>query len=235
MRKNEDFREILQLWEQGYNKKQISRLTDIPRATVRDCINRYGTVAGLEQAINKRAEQKADTQDRRKAERRKRTPKPRPWRYTQDELRAAVKESRSIAQTLDKLGIVAAGGNYETIKSRVAELSIDTSHFRGKGWSQGLKKSYDPRKRMADILVENSTYKNTGLLRQRLIKEGYFEHRCVSCELEQWLEQPIPLELDHINGDRHDNRLENLRLLCPNCHALTPTYRGRNMDPNNKT
>jgi 5-methylcytosine-specific restriction endonuclease McrA len=82
------------------------------------------------------------------------------------------------------------------------------------------------------ILIENSTYVSSNDLRQRLIKEGIFEYRCMGCGLDTWLDQPIPLELDHINGSRSDQRLENLRLLCPNCHALTPTYRGKNMDPN---
>ena len=66
-------------------------------------------------------------------------------------------------------------------------------------------------------------------LRQRLIKEGLKLHQCESCLCETWMGQPIPLELDHINGDRWDSRLENLRLLCPNCHAQTDTYRGRNI------
>lgn len=77
---------------------------------------------------------------------------------------------------------------------------------------------------MDDILVKDSTYTSTHMLRKRLIAEGYFEPRCSSCNLTEWLQQPIPLEVDHINGDRHDN----LRLLCANCHALTATYRGRN-------
>lgn len=65
-------------------------------------------------------------------------------------------------------------------------------------------------------------------LKNRFLAEGIFQHQCVSCNLTEWLERPIPLEIDYINGDRRDNRLENLRLLCPNCHALTETYRGRN-------
>lgn len=75
---------------------------------------------------------------------------------------------------------------------------------------------------------------HTGKLRQRLVEEGFKEHRGENCRRATWLGQPIPLELDHVNGQRDDNRLENLRLLCPNCHALTPTYRGRNIGNGNE-
>ena len=80
---------------------------------------------------------------------------------------------------------------------------------------------------MNEILVENSHYQ-TSKLRKRLIKEGYFEKKCYNCEKTIWLDKNIPLELEHKNGDRTDNRIENLTLLCPNCHAFTPHYRGKN-------
>lgn len=70
---------------------------------------------------------------------------------------------------------------------------------------------------------------STSKLRLRLLRESVLAHRCAGCGGEQWQGRPIPLELDHVNGDRTDNRLENLRLLCPNCHAQTDTYRGRNI------
>lgn len=66
-------------------------------------------------------------------------------------------------------------------------------------------------------------------LKRRLLEEGVKTARCEGCGGDEWRGAPIPLELDHINGDRRDHRLENLRLLCPNCHAQTPTYRGRNI------
>ena len=65
-------------------------------------------------------------------------------------------------------------------------------------------------------------------LRRRLIDEGVPERRCCGCKLDTWLDQPIPLELDHIDGNHQNNALDNLRLLCPNCHSLTPTFRGKN-------
>ena len=77
------------------------------------------------------------------------------------------------------------------------------------------------------ILTINSNFQSNKL-RKRLINEGYLEPVCSSCSLTEWQGVPIPLELDHINGTNTDNRLMNLRLLCPNCHALTSNYRGKN-------
>jgi hypothetical protein len=81
---------------------------------------------------------------------------------------------------------------------------------------------------LVEILVEDSKFR-TDWLKTRLIREGIFEHRCSKCQLTEWLDVLIPLELDHKNGVKTDHRLENLCLLCPNCHALTPTYRGKNV------
>jgi ribosomal protein S27AE len=80
---------------------------------------------------------------------------------------------------------------------------------------------------LEQILVENSDYQ-TNKLRKRLLESGLKEQKCERCGNTEWLEEPIPLELNHKNGVNNDHRFENLELLCPNCHALTPTYRGRN-------
>lgn len=82
---------------------------------------------------------------------------------------------------------------------------------------------------MKDILVENSTYTNTSSLRGRLIKEGLKENKCELCNIENWCGKPLSFHLDHINGDNMDNRIENLRILCPNCHSQTDTYCSNNM------
>jgi 5-methylcytosine-specific restriction endonuclease McrA len=87
---------------------------------------------------------------------------------------------------------------------------------------------------LSTILIKDKLYSSSHRLKKRLIAEGIFERKCSSCLNTEWAGKPIPLELDHINGDRSDNRIENLRLLCPNCHAFTITYRGRGIKKNRR-
>ena len=148
-------------------------------------------------------------------------------KYTLEQLTEAVKESYSMAQVLKRLNVKVAGGNYDTLKKAIKHFDLDVSHFRGKGWNKG---GVSPRKKIEldTVLVENSTY-HSYKLKNRLLKEGIKQHKCEWCGIVEWNGKPAPIELDHINGVRTDNRLENLRILCPNCHAQTKTYRGRNI------
>lgn len=147
-------------------------------------------------------------------------------KYTNEDVIQAVASSTSIRQVLTKLNLKEAGGNYATIKKLIKELSLDISHLTGKGWSKDRK--FGPKRPIESYLSnENSIISHK--LRLRLINENIFEHKCYSCNNTTWLDNPIPLELEHINGDRLDNTLNNLTLLCPNCHALTETYRGKNI------
>lgn len=147
--------------------------------------------------------------------------------YTNDEFIEAVRDSYSVSQVLIKLKLKPTGGNYKVFHKRVKDLKLDVSHFTGQGHLKGKIHNYIPKRKIEDILVENSDYQSHKL-RIRLLEEGYKEHKCEFCGLEEWMGQKISLELDHINGVNTDNRIENLRLLCPNCHSLTPTYRGKN-------
>lgn len=140
----------------------------------------------------------------------------------------AVSESRSIAEVCRRLGIKGIGGNYRTVHRHIKRLELDISHFAGQGWLKGKHATTNPGKPLEEILVEGSHY-GSAHLRQRLVREGIFPHECAVCERIKWNDLPIPLELDHINGRADDNRVTNLRLLCPNCHAQTETYRGRNI------
>lgn len=147
-------------------------------------------------------------------------------KYTIEELREAVAESYSIRASLKKLGLAPQGGNYRTFHRAVEYYDIDTSHFTGKAWSSGKK--LGPNKPIEYYLTNQGSISSYHL-KNRLLNEGLLEYICVICNNTEWMGEPIPLQLDHINGQHYDNSLENIRLLCPNCHALTSTFRGRNI------
>jgi 5-methylcytosine-specific restriction endonuclease McrA len=148
--------------------------------------------------------------------------------YTDAQLRDAVEHATSIADLLRLVGLVPRGGNYETIRRKIRELQLDTSHFVGKGWRKGSQRPVTPARSLEEVLTFDSSYP-TYKLKRRLLAAGIKKPACEMCKRSMWNGKPIPLELDHVNGDRSDNRIENLRILCPNCHAQTPTYRGRNI------
>jgi len=147
-------------------------------------------------------------------------------KYTNEQFIEAVKTSTSVRQVLSKIGVKEAGGNYKVAKDKIKRLNLDTSHFTGMGWLKGQTHKHTT-KPIEYYLTEDS-YHQSYKLKLRLISEGIKNHQCECCGITEWRGQPTPIELDHINGNNRDNRLENLRLLCPNCHAQTDTYRGRN-------
>jgi Zn finger protein HypA/HybF involved in hydrogenase expression len=151
--------------------------------------------------------------------------------YTVEEFKSAVLGSYSIAQALTKLGVSPRGGNYRVFKKFEKLYEIDTSHFTGQGHLRGKTHNFNTIP-LEEILVKNYEY-SSNKLRKRLISEGIKEYKCECCGLKEWLGDPIPLELDHIDGDHYNNTLENLKVLCPNCHAKTPTYRGKNKKSKN--
>jgi len=148
------------------------------------------------------------------------------WRTkTLEQVKDAVAKSTSYCQALNRLELRAAGGNYASLKRAIKEHNIDASHFRGQGWRKG--RTFPPKRCLEEYLT-NKFPLQSHKLRLRLLSEGVFKPVCSNCKRKTWLGSPIPLELEHINGDNLDNSLTNLCLLCPNCHALTPTYRGKN-------
>lgn len=136
--------------------------------------------------------------------------------------------STSIRQVLYKINLIPAGGNYDQVKKYIRKLGIDTKHFKGKAWNRGMKFISVPKIKLEDILVKNSDFQSFKL-KERLFKAKIKNIECEECHWAKVSEDGrIPLELDHINGNKRDNRLENLRVLCPNCHSLKLTRRGRN-------
>lgn len=156
----------------------------------------------------------------------KRMPSNKSW--TEKQLIEAVKTSVSVREVITKLGLVPAGGNYVQVQGRIRDLQLDMSHFTGARWNKGKTYHTKTRPPIEKLLVKNSPVQSFKL-KKRLFEEGL---KTSACELCGWAKMSvdgrIPVELDHINGDHTDNRIENLRILCPNCHSLQPTHRGRN-------
>jgi len=146
-------------------------------------------------------------------------------RYTEAEARKAIGSSFSWVEALRKLGMCHSGGNWLLLKRRAGEWGISSEHFDPYARSREVSRK---RKRPLDeILVENSTYSRFAL-KERLYSAGLKERRCELCGQEEiWKGLAMTLILDHNNGVRDDNRLENLRIVCPNCAATLETHCGR--------
>ncbi len=139
-----------------------------------------------------------------------------------------VSESKSIAEVLKKLGYQPLGGNYRTCQNRINKLNLDTTHFTGKLWNKGLKGSRLLVKSTKDILNNSTSFKGS-YLKERLISQGLKKYECEKCHNTEWNGQPIPLQIHHIDGNHFNNSLDNLQILCPNCHAQTDNFCGKNI------
>jgi len=150
-------------------------------------------------------------------------------KYQKDNLTEIVKNSKSISDVINKLGLRNAGGNFKTIKNYIENYKIDTAHFEtDKLRVDKLKKlSKESKIDLNLILIENSNYSRSSL-KKRLVDEKILEYKCEKCSnIGEWLGEKITLQLDHKNGVFNDNRIENLRFLCPNCHSQTDTFAGK--------
>lgn len=133
------------------------------------------------------------------------------------------KTCKNVNQICKAVGKKDTNTNRERIKQILKKNDVDISHFQP--IESGVKVFI--RYKDEDVYCKNSAIKSTKNIRKRLIKDGLKQEVCECCKGTEWLGKPIPLQVHHINGDNTDNRIENLQLLCPNCHAFTDTYCGR--------
>ncbi|MFJ4922157.1 HNH endonuclease signature motif containing protein [Streptomyces sp. NPDC088725] len=149
-------------------------------------------------------------------------------RWTKEILQSAVTASTSMNEVLRRLGVELVGGQHTHISRRVRALGIDTSHFSPQARTDSPLSN--PRRRSPEeILVENDSpharRTPSSRLKRALLELG-LPDQCALCGCESvWRGRPLPLEVDHIDGNWRDTQRENLRLLCPNCHATTDSYR----------
>ena len=161
------------------------------------------------------------------------------WKLTKEEIQNALDSLNSYTEILEKFNLNPYSGMRNTFMFRIKEEGYDLSKFEKN--SNEYKKSIcigkfskDNKKDLSSILTENSSYSRVHL-KKRLVSENILENKCSECSIyDVWNNKPISLQLDHINGIRNDNRIKNLRLLCPNCHSQTHTFSGRNLPLINK-
>ena len=147
---------------------------------------------------------------------------------SKEDLEKAVKLAKTKLDVLNFFNLKNSGGSYKTLNKYIKLYNIDISHFNQLLFHHKID--------IKNILVENSTYSSSNHLKDRLYNEGLKERKCEKCgQDENWNGERMSLILDHINGINDDNRLENLRIVCPNCNATLPTHcRGYNVLNNMK-
>lgn len=146
--------------------------------------------------------------------------------FTPEELEQIVKESYSYREVLKKLGYATGGGNNnKTLKNRLEKYNISTEHFHT---IKSVERNVD------NVFCENSTA-SQATLRRWFVKGDYIPYSCSICGISEWQGKKLALQLDHINGNNRDDRIENLRWLCPNCHSQTETFCGKQTTKNHTT
>lgn len=146
-------------------------------------------------------------------------------KYSREQLQKFCDESESIRELSMKVGYAPDSGSAAaSVKQMISDLELDCSHFVGQGHTKNIGVYKTPTIAYLNNKVKVQSHK----LRIRLLEEGIFEAKCNRCGLDSWLGQPIPLELHHKDGNKDNNSLDNLELLCPNCHYFTDTYKIKN-------
>ena len=142
------------------------------------------------------------------------------WKeFSEEQIRQIVAESKSNAEVAEKLGYCKTSGSAITsVKNMYEYYNLDTSHFAGQGWNKG---NFD-----YDRFKKGNAIRSAHMINAIVALRG---HKCERCQLQQWFDRPITLEVHHKDGDHLNNELDNLELLCPNCHSYTDNWRGKNI------
>lgn len=151
------------------------------------------------------------------------------YELSKSEFESLIKSCHNIKEVLFKLGLTSIGNSwgYSLVKKRMQELKLSGADFIGK--SAMIQSNASDIKSDQKLFVNNSTSPRC-VIRRRIIENNLIDYKCSCCGLTEWQGRQISLELDHINGINNDNRLENLRFLCPNCHSQTVTYGSKNLN-----
>ena len=149
-------------------------------------------------------------------------------KYTKELLEENVKDCYSFAELCRRLGLKPEGSNPKTLRKKMDEFGVDYSHFTGQAWNKNPENPVY-RGKYLPKLCEHSSLSSANV-KELVYRLGLKENKCENpeCGISEWQGKPIICELHHINGDSTDNRIENLQILCPNCHSQTDNFRSRN-------
>jgi Zn finger protein HypA/HybF involved in hydrogenase expression len=149
------------------------------------------------------------------------------WTIDSKIFKRMVSENSCYSHILKSMGLRVIGGFYKILKQRIKEENIDDTHIKNYV-NRNAYKNFQEAIPLKDVLIKDSTYSRCSLKR-RLLKDGLLKNECSICgSLPIWNNKELILILDHINGIHNDNRIENLRMICPNCNSQTDTFSGRN-------
>lgn len=147
-------------------------------------------------------------------------------KYTKELLEENVKNCFSFAELCRRLGLNPEGSNPKTLKKKLNEFNVDYSHFTGQRWNENPNNPIYRGKYLPNLCEHSSL--SSANAKELVYRLGLKKNKCEKCGLSEWQGEPLVCELHHINGDSTDNRIENLVILCPNCHSQTDNFRSRN-------
>ena len=147
-------------------------------------------------------------------------------KYTKENLQEIANKCFSFRQMILELNLKETGGNYSNIQKRCKEFGVNTNHFFGPAWNKLGQPMFNLKNGtpIESFFIKGEKKISSSKVKNRVLNNGLKEYKCEICGLTEWLGRRLVIELHHINGDPTDNRLQNLQMLCPNCHSQTHNY-----------